>query len=109
MPKSSGKIIVRKGITNDVGQYKAVCISIQDRLPRANSQVKVGDNNPEVAKCVSPSPDNGLYGNVCTNTIHSGRQGKQLNPKDPHANESYAGGHISADYKAENGFVGQTK
>ena len=69
----------------------------------ANSQVMVGDNNLEVAKCVSPSPDDGLYDNVYTNTIHSGRQGKQLHPKDPYANESYTEGHIFADCKVENG------
>ena len=84
-------------------------ISIQDRLPRANSWVAVGDNNPEVAKYVSPSQDDQLYGNVYTNTIHSGRQGKQLHPKDPYANESYREGHISTDHKVENGSVGQTK
>ena len=84
-------------------------MSIQDRLPSANSQVMVGDNNPEVAKCVSLSQYDGLFGNVYTNTIHSGRQGKQLHPKDPHANESYGEGHTSADCKVENGSVGQTK
>ena len=84
-------------------------ISIQDRLPGANSQVMAGDNNPEVARRVSPSQDDGLFGNVHTNTIHSGRQGKQLHPKDPHANESYREGHISADHKAKNDSVGQTK
>ena len=69
----------------------------------------VGDNNPEVAKCISPSQDNQLFGNVYTNTIQSGRQGKQLHQKDPHVNEFYAEGDISADGKVENGPVGQTK
>ena len=50
-----------------------------------------------------------MFGNENTNTIQSGRQGKQLHQKDSHANEFYTEGDISADSKVENGSVGQTK
>ena len=79
------------------------------KSPRSNSWVTVGDNNPEVAKCISPSQDNCLFGNVYTNTIQSRTQGKQLHQRDSHPNEFYAEGDISVDGKVKNDSVGQTK